>query len=335
ARHWLGYISYAIGDARAAIRHGEAALAGARAAGDVKLAAHAVAALGEAHCAAANYERALPLLDQAIAVKRQHRSAGRTDAGLAFSLVCRACVLAERGEFGPAHLCFDEAAACVGGVVHEVGATVQGWRSAVLLGQGRWEEARAAAAASRQVAEATHSLAQLAIARAIDAYAEWMLLRRPDSMEAILEVMEWLRPRESRLYRSFYHGWLADGLVDLGRPAEGRAHALQAMQRARQRDLLGLPMACRALARDAAVRCPQHAERYLRWAMRAAQQRGAAHEVAVTQLCAAGIASGQGQGARALELLDEAAGAFARMHMDWHLAQAAALRPRLAALSWA
>lgn len=333
ARHWLGYISYAIGDSRAAIRHGEAALAEARAAGDVKLAAHGVAALGEAHCAAANYERALPLLEEAIAVKRQHRSAGRTDAGLAFSLVCRAWVLAERGQFGEAHQCFDEAAACVGGVVHEVGATVQGWRSAVLLWQGRWEEARAAATASRQIAEATHSLAQLAIARAMDAYAQWMLLRRPESMETILEVMEWLKPRESRLYRSFYHGWLADGLVDLGRTAEGRAHAAQAMQRARQSDLLGLPMAYRALARNAAARCPERAPHYLAWAMRAARQRGSAHEVAVTQLCTAQIASAHGPGARALQLLDEAAAAFTRMQMAWHLAQAAALRQQLLAVS--
>ena len=329
ARHWHSYISYAIGDTRAAIRHGEWVLAQARAAGDTKLLTHAVAALGEAHCAAANYQRALPLLDEAIAMKQQRRRGGGTDVGLAFSLVCRAWLLAERGQFGEAHRYFDSAAACVAGVTHEVGATVQGWRSAVLLWQGRWDDARAAAAESSRIAEATHSLAQLAIARAMAAYAEWMLLRRPQSMEAIVEVMEWLKPRDSRLYRSFYHGWLADGLVDLGRREEARAHAAQALQRGRQRDLLGLPMACRALARDAAVHCPERAERYLAWAMRAAKERGAAHEIAVTELCAAEVAWNKGQGAKAQALLEQASAGFIRMQMEWHLGAAAALRRRL------
>lgn len=324
-RHWLGYMSYAIGDARAAIRHGGQALAEARAAGDHGLVGHAVAALGESLCAAADYERALPLLDQAIAVKRQHRSEGRAHVQLAFSLVCRAWLLAERGAFAEAHVCFEEAASVSGGM-HEVGATVHGWRSAVLLWQGRWEEARASATLSGHIAETTHSLAQLAIARAMAAYAEWMLLRRPESIEAILRVMEWLKPREGRLYRSLYHGWLADGLADLGRPEEAREHVAQALLRARQRDLLGLPMAWRALARDAVLHAPERANHYLRRAMAASRRRNSAHEIAVTQLCGAEIAWGQGQAAQARSLADTAADAFAGMDMDWHLGRAEALR---------
>jgi class 3 adenylate cyclase/tetratricopeptide (TPR) repeat protein len=329
ARVWLGYICYSLGDTRAAIRNCAAALQDAHSEGDRKLAMHAVAALGEAYCAAARYELALPLLDQAIAVGRQNRSEQRTSAGLAFSLACRAIVTAERGEFNAAYALFDEAVSCIGRQNYEVGASVHGWRAAVLLWQGRWQDARAAAADSWRVAEATHSLLQLSIARAISAYADWMQLRRPESLATILEVMEWLKPHDSCLYRSLYHGWLTEGLVDLGRHPEGRAHAAQAVLRGRERDVLGLPMSCRALALDAATHNPERVERYLAWGMRGARRRGSAHELAKMQLCAAEIACGLGEGERALRLLEPAVAAFSQMQMDWHLGRAAALRRQL------
>jgi class 3 adenylate cyclase/tetratricopeptide (TPR) repeat protein len=329
ARVWLGYICYSLGDTRAAIHHCAVALEDARAAGEQRLAMHAVAALGEAFCAAARYDQALPLLDQTIVVGRQNRSGNRTSAGLAFSLACRAIVMAERGQFGQAYACFDEAASCIGRQNYAVGASVHGWRAAVLLWQGRWVDARAAAAESRRIAEATHSLLQLSIARAISAFADWMDLRRPDSLATIVEVMEWLEPRESRLCRSLYHGWLAEGLLALGRQAEGRAHAAQALLRGRERDLLGQPMSCRALARDAAAQGSGHAERYLAWGLRGARRRSSAHEVAVMQLCAAEIAGQQGDGERALCLLEPATAAFSQMQMAWHLERATALRRQL------
>ncbi|NDZ16992.1 hypothetical protein C7T35_27520 [Variovorax sp. WS11] len=329
ARVWLGYVCYSLGDTRAAIRHCAAALEDAHAAGDRRLTMHAVAALGEMYCAAAHYDRALPLLDQAIAVGRQNRSEQRTSAGLAFSLACRAIVMAEHGEFNKAYALFDEAVSCIGRQNYEVGASVHGWRAAVLLWQGRWEDARAAAMDSWRVAEATHSLLQLSIARGISAFADWMERRRPESLATILEVSEWLKPRDSCLYRSLYHGWLAEGLVDLGRHAEGRTHAVQALLRGRERDVLGLPMSCRALARDAATHRPEQVGRYLAWGMRGARRRGSAHELAKMQLCAAEIAWQFGEAERALHLLEPAAAAFSRMQMDWHLGRAAMLRLQL------
>ncbi len=260
---------------------------------------------------------------------RQNRSENRTSAGLAFSLACRAIVMAERGQFRQAYACFDEAVSCIGRQNHAVGASVHGWRAAVLLWQGRWNDARVAAADSRRVAEATHSLLQLSIARAISAFADWMELRQPDSLATIVEVMEWLKPHDSRLYRSLCHGWLAEGLLHLGRQAQGRAHAGQALLRGRERDLLGLPMSCRAMARDAAAQDPGQAERYLAWGLRGARRRGSAHELAAMQLCAAEIAAQRGDGARALGLLEPASAAFTQMEMAWHVARAAALRRQL------
>jgi class 3 adenylate cyclase/tetratricopeptide (TPR) repeat protein len=335
ARHWLGYITYSLGEVRAAIGHGEQALAEARAAGDQKLVGQVVAALGEALCAAAQYERALPLLDEAIAVKRHHRSGRHINVGLAFSLVCRAYLLGDRGEFAQAHADFDEAEGCIAGVTHEIGASVHGWRSAVFLWQGRWDEARESANVSGRIAEATRSLAQLSIARAMSAYAEWMVARRPECLETILEVMGWLRPRESGLYRSLNHGWLAEGLREAGRREEARHHAAQAILRGRHGDLLGLAMSYRALARDAAQHRPHRADAYVALALQAARERGSAHEMAVTHLCAAQVAAQRGDAAAARSALDEATAAFTRMGMHWHLAQADALRRQLDPLTCA
>lgn len=329
-RYWLGYISYAIGDTLAAIEHGERALAEAQAAGEAPLATQIVASLGEAHTAAAQYDRALELLDQAIEVKRRHRSGRRTNVGLAYSLVCRGYVLGDRGLFAQAHDCFDEALACIVGFTHEIGATTHGWRSAVLLWQGRWAEARDAANESGRIAEATRSLSQLSIARAMAGYADWMLARAPASLQAIVEATAWLEPRESGLFRSLNHGWLAEGLAAVGRHEEARHHAALALQRSRQRDLIGVAMSYRALARQAAAaQRPQAAHRYVALALKTAQQRNSAHEVAVTRLCEAEIAWQFDQTAHAAALLDTATAAFDALAMAWHRDQAAQLQARI------
>ena len=330
ARFWLGFISYALGDTLAAIAHGEQALAEAEAAGEASLSTQVVALLGMAHTAAAQYPRALVLLDEAIAVKRAHRSGRRTNIGLAYSLVCRAYLLGDRGQFAQAHDCFGEAQACIVGVTHEIVATVHGWRSAVLLWQGRWAEARSAAAESGRIAEATRCLSQLSIARAVDGYAHWRLARPPQALQAIIDATAWLDPRQSGLFRSLNHGWLADGLTEAGRRSEARHHAALALQRGRQRDLIGVAMTYRALARDAAAeRRVEAARRYIALALTTARERESAHEIAVTQLCAAEIALLHDQPARADALLDAASAGFDAMAMAWHLGEAARLRSRL------
>ena len=327
-RFWLGYIAYALGDTLAAIAHGERALAEARAAGDAPLATQLEAMLGEAHTAAAHYGPALELLDRAIAIKRSHRSGKHTNVGLAYSLVCRASVLGDRGQFGLAHECFGEALHCIVGLRHEVGASTHGWHSAVLLWQGRWAEARDAAAASADTAQATGSLAQLSIARALAGYADWMLGRAPAALQAIADATAWLEPRAG-LFRSLNHGWLADGLAHSGRGGEARHHAALALKRARQRDLIGVAMACRALAHEEALRSPSQAQRHIALALRVANARESAHELAATQLCAAEVALRQGRRSAALASLDQAQPAFEHMAMPWHLGEAARLRASL------
>jgi tetratricopeptide (TPR) repeat protein len=330
ARHWLGCVNYALGEPRVAIAHGERALREAEQAGDEPLTVQVMASLGAAHTAAGQYARATALLDRAIEVKRSHRSGRHTNTGLAFSLVCRGVLLGDQGRFAASAGCFDQAQECVVGLTHQIGASIQGLRAAVLLWQGRWAAAREAASESARIAEATRSLWQLSIARAMDGYAQWMLERRPEAMEGIVAVTDWLLPRDSGLFSSLTHGWLAEGLQALGRPTEARRHALLALQRGRRGDRIGLAMACRAMARAAHVAGrPGAAQRQLASAYRVARGRDSAHELAVTQLAEAELAAADGAAARARRLIDQAATAFEAMAMGWHLTQALRQRERL------
>jgi len=117
---------------------------------------------------------------------------------------------------------------------------------------GSLEDARVAAAKSARIADLTRSLFQLSIARAMGEYATWMLVGSQQSLQAIIEATAWLAPREGGLFRSLNYGWLADGLVAAGRGTEARQYAVLALLRARKRDLIGVAMAYRALARAAA-----------------------------------------------------------------------------------
>ena len=96
--------------------------------------------------------------------------------------------------------------------------------------------------------------------------------------------------------------------------------------RGRSGDLIGVAMAYRAMARQAAAaRDRPRAERCIELAMRVARTRGSAHEVAATQLCAGQIACSFEDRSRARVLLDRAMPAFEHMGMAWHLDQATRL----------
>jgi class 3 adenylate cyclase/tetratricopeptide (TPR) repeat protein len=323
AQYWLGYINYALGEARVAITHCELALAASLGNGDDPLTVQIRATLGQAKVATCDYDGALPLLEEAIAVKRRHRSGARLAVGLAFSLVCRSWVLGDRGEFALAYESIDEAWASAQGVNHEIGASIQGWRAAMLLWQGRWADARAAATESTDIAQRTHSLFQFCMGRAMSSYAEWAASHDLDALQRVQQATSWLEPRDGGLFRSLNHGWLANGLVTIGRHSEARHHAARALIRGRRGDLIGVAMAYRAMAQEAcAMRDRSRAERYLALAMQVARTRGSAHETASTQLCAAGIALAFDDRLRALALLDIAIAAFEHMGMAWHLTEA-------------
>jgi class 3 adenylate cyclase/tetratricopeptide (TPR) repeat protein len=325
AEYWLGYILYALGESTAAISHCERARAAAGA-GDGALAVQIRATLGQVMAASSDYRGALPLLEEAVTIKRQHRRGSRPAVGLAYSLVCLAAVVGDRGDFERAYQCFDEAWQLLNGATHQIGASIQGWRAAVLTWQGRWEDARAAARESAQIAEETRSLFQFCQGQATAAYAEWKLSGEERFIEAAEQATAWLEPRESGLFRSLNHGWMVDGWVGCGQRDRARWHARRVLRRGRTGDLIGAAMAFRALARDAAgVGDRQRAERYLARARQVAERRESAHEHAATELCHAEVLTALDPAADVRSRAAAALESFERMSMHWHAHRARAL----------
>ncbi|MBC7726722.1 MAG: AAA family ATPase, partial [Microbacteriaceae bacterium] len=247
ATYWVSYIHYALGDALLAVKYAGRALLLAQAAGNERLAAQVIATLGQAQVAAAHYDSALPLLDDAIAIKRAHRSGRGAAVGLAYSLTCKGSLLGDRGQFSEGLACMDEALRLVPGEAHEVQASILGLRAAMLWWQGRWDEALDNATRAQGIGEQVRSIFTLSMGRAAASYARWMLSGEPAALQAIQNASDWLSPNGITLFRSLNHARLADGLAQSGRRAEARRHAAGALRRMRADVLPGAAMACRAM----------------------------------------------------------------------------------------
>lgn len=337
AEYWLGYVSYALGDAKAGLRHCEHGLLAAEQAGDAALGAQLRGTRGQILAAAADYPAALRLLDEALGFQRpKHASTGtgtlaslgRPAIGRTYSLACKAYVLGDQGNFLAAHEAFDEALSYVRGSNLPVEASVQGWRAAVLLWQGRWAEARQSADEAHRIGGRVRSLFTFSMGHAAGAYGAWMDERSDGAAAALLDAIAWLAPRGGGLFSSFNHGWLAEVLADQGDWVGARQQIAKALMRSRQRDWIGVAMAYRAAAKLAlADSKPQQIKRYLAAAEGVAALRGSAHESALNQLCAAEMAIALGQPAQAL--LDQASASFERLDMAWHLRRTQQLRAQI------
>lgn len=332
AEFWLGYVSYAMGEPRDATRHLERALAAAEPFGDGKFALRIRAALGQARAGAGDYGKALPLLDEAISVARPRSRGGRLPAGFSYTLCVKAALLGDQGLFADAQACFEEALDAIRGANHEVEASVLGYRSAVYLWQGRWEDALRSATVALQVAERVKSFFIIAADRSLAAYARWSLDHSAEALQSLIDATSWMEGRDKRLNISMNYGWLSVAMCAGGRIDDLRTYAMRAMDRARAHDRLGLAMTYRALARASArgyARKP--AQGYLAAAMAAARARGSRHDIAGTQLCGAEIAAKEDRRGDALALLDQSEAEFDAMQMPWHLARARTLRKTLGA----
>jgi class 3 adenylate cyclase/tetratricopeptide (TPR) repeat protein len=326
AEYWLAYVKYALGESGAAAAHCELALQAATALGDARLVGQVRAILGQARAAVGDYASALPLLDDAGRLQRLQHGSGRISPVVAYSLACKASVLGDQGHFDAAHACFEEALAALPGAAHEVEGSVLCWRSGVHLWQGDWQAARADAQNAGRVAERVKSLYLLGMSRGLGAYAAWKLGAGAQALGELADATQWLQLRDKNLFVSLNHGWLADALVDQGRPGDARHHAALALHRLRKRDWIGAAMASRAMARWAAAQGSwTAASRHVARAERVAAVRGSAHEQAQNQLCRARLALLQGQRAEARACLDRACEAFLRLRMAGFLAQAQGL----------
>ncbi|MEL4177429.1 ATP-binding protein [Roseateles sp. PN1] len=336
AEYWLGYVHYALGQAHVGAQHCEQGLAAAQQGTDEGLVAQLRGVLGQIRAAAGQYEPALALLGQAIAYQRPRHRPGRVNVGLAYSLAVQAYVLGDQGHFSEAHSVFEEALTDVRGSNHAVEASIQGWRAAVLLWQGRWDEAQVCAAEAHRIGTQVRSLFTCAMGHAAQAYAAWKSTRSVAASQVLLNATHWLAPRGGGLFNSFNHGWLAEIMAEQGQVEAARHHIAVALNRARRNDLIGVAMAYRVAARLAAAdavaatdasqaaAAAARVDHYLTRAFGVAERRGSAHERAVTLLCAAELAPALGRSGG--PELDQAEPLFARMGMDWHLAEVTRLR---------
>jgi tetratricopeptide (TPR) repeat protein len=288
AQYWLAYIYYGLGEPAIAIRYCERALAALRDARDDPLAVQVRATLGQAKAAAGDYQAALTLLDEAIEVKRRHRTGARPPIGFAYSLSCKAFALGDMGRFAEAHECFQEAFAAIGGLRHEVAVSVLNQHAVVCLWETRFEQALRLADEGMRAAHRARSQYSVAMSRSICAFARWAIDRDPDSVSTLVETTSWLEAKRRDQFTSLNYGWLAEMMVALGRSREGCRYAARALRRARKHDRLGEAMALRAMARAAAAhRWPRPPAYYLDRAVQSAGARGSQHELAAIERCRA------------------------------------------------
>lgn len=331
AEYWLGYVYYGRGQPRHAVRHCEVALQLAQASEDGRLAAQVQATLGQALASAGRYERALPLLEEAVASKRKHSRSGSGAAiGSAYTLARIGYTFGDLGRFDEATAAFEESLTLLGDPLHAVGASIRELHCAVHLWQGRWAEASEAGRAGAAIAQRCRSRFNSAMGRALAACGDWADHGRNDALQVLREATHWIEVRGGAVSTSLNYGWLVEATLARGLEDEARAHMARLLLRARAQDHHGEAQGWRAMAVAAARHGDkQRAMRCLAAAARAADSRGSPRERAVNALAAAEVAANVGERAVAESQLEVAAAGFEAMKMRWHLQRAGALAAEL------
>jgi class 3 adenylate cyclase/tetratricopeptide (TPR) repeat protein len=328
AEYWLGYVNYGKGHPRAAVRHCEAALDSALASEDSRLIAQVQATLGQSLASAGDYARALPLLRQAVESKRQQGRPNRSQAiGSAYTLGRIGYTLGDLGRFEEAYAQFDQALDLLGDPLHSVGASVRELRCAVLLWQGRWEDARQAGLEGADIALRCRSRYLTAMGRALGACGIWAIERNVQALRALRDPTQWIEASGGAVSTSINYGWLVDACAELGLVDEMRQHFGRLLARARVGDRHGLAMGLRAVARWMAATGTSLArvERQLALADRMSAVRDSLREAAVGRLARAEVAALVGSASLVRQEAESALVAFESMRMTSYSVQAQAL----------
>ncbi|MCR5868234.1 AAA family ATPase [Aquincola sp. J276] len=327
AEYWLGYVYYGRGQPRHAVRHCETALQLAQASQDGRLAAQVQATLGQSLASASCYERAMPLLLEAVESKRKHSRSGSGAAiGSAYTLGRIGYTLGDLGRFDEATAAFEESLTLLGDPLHAVGASIRELQCAVHLWQGRWAEASEAGRTGAAIAQRCRSRFNSAMGRALAACGDWAEHGDDDALHVLREATHWIEMRGGAVSTSLNYGWLVEATLARGLEDEARAHMARLLLRARAQDHHGEAQGWRAMALAAARRGDKRrAARCLTAAARAAGLRGSLRETAVNALATAEVAAIAGDRAVAQRQLEVAACGFEAMKMRWHLQRAGAL----------
>lgn len=331
AQYWLGTTWYGLGEPRRSIRHLEEATASAAPLTKADLHGQIQASLGRSYVAASEYPVAADLLDGAITTLRA-RPGGGIATGLAYSLSCRALLVADQGRFEQARADFAEVETILGGAELPMRGSYYTQIAATALWQGEYDEAIDYAVRGVRLSQHTRTRYIAVMSGALGAYGRWCRDRDPAALSELLRAADWFRSGASQQRVSLCFGWLAEVLGASGRPGEARFYASQAFRRARKGDRLGEAMAARAMARAAAQ---GHGNRsagyYLSLARRSADARCSLHEHAQNLLCEAELALAVGDPARAAEASAAASERFAALNMAFHRRAADALTPMASA----
>jgi tetratricopeptide (TPR) repeat protein len=311
ARFWHGFVCHGSGQARRAVTEISGAIALSDAAPESPFGVQLRATLGQALAAAGRHRAAAPLLEQAIDVKRAHRSGRNVSVGMAYSLALKAAVLGDTGHFPEARAAIDEALGLLAGHPHPVEGSVMGWSAAVRYWQGDWQGLLETAERGCDVALRIETVYIHAISRAFAGYARWRLTGDEGAAEELAQAVACMADRGKELALSIAYGCLADMEASRGREAAARAAVQHAYRRAREGEPFGMAVAARAWARLAAPRDPERARRMLLQARANARRRGSPHELAHCDLeeAALGLVPPTVAAAR----LAAAAAAFERM----------------------
>lgn len=322
AWYWLAYGCYGAGRFREGVRHARQALALAQSAGEPRLCAQIEATLGQMLAATCSYGESIAIIDAALSSKRRSsRTGGGVAIGSAYTLACKGSVLADRGSFAAAHVCFEEAIELLGESTHPVGNSVRNWIAVACVWQGLWPQAARIGAESARIAEHTRALLLLSVVRSVSGYAAWAEHGDAGGLAQLREAVGWMESRAGAFFTSLQYGWLVEASIANGNTAEARRHAARLFQRAAQGERIGEAVGCRALAVAAAeAGDATTARRWMARAGRSARQRGSAREAALNLAADARIATLQGDAAGALAARERAVSALRALGMHWHAA---------------
>ncbi len=280
--YWLAYLNYALGNAPEAIKHVDRAHFLAGHIGSPAIQTQVLSTWGQARALACDYDGAMPAMDNALRQQEPYKRKAGVAFAYAYSLACKAMVLGDRGQFAEAFECLDEAEVLTDGPVHPVHGSIVSMKTAVLIWQGNWEGAEAAAQSNIEIGKRTGSRYITAAGTALLGYARWQ--RDPDAeLEEIGRALAWIERHHQTIWTSLHFSWYCEMLVKRKAYEAARRAAVWVLQRARKRELLGESVAYCALAEIPGPNAPETADRCFARALRSAEKRQSPRELALVR----------------------------------------------------
>ncbi|MEM1229137.1 MAG: AAA family ATPase [Pseudomonadota bacterium] len=275
--YWLAYLNYALGNAPEAIKHVDRAQFLAGHIGGAAMQTQVLSTWGQSRALACDYEAALPAIDQALAQQAPYKQKPGVAFAYAYTLAGKSMVLGDQGDFPGALACLEEAELLTRGPVHPVHGSIVSMKTAVLIWQGSWAQAEAAALSNIEIGTRTGSRYITAAGRALLGYARWQQ-DASAPVDDVARALAWIERHHQAIWTSLHFSWLCEMLVSQERYEEARRAAVWVLQRARKRERLGESVAYCALGTIPSPASPHAAARCFDRAQRSAELRQSRRE---------------------------------------------------------